>query len=224
MENENIKHKDFVPIKVLVVYSVLFFAAWFAYEFALLPLIEGIGNSTVESLLEDGVIKNLIWTVPAIFMVSKYRSEMSVNLRELFKFDKSQLKYLWIFAAFAGYIILSKVIHGGKLAVNDSFGWDKVIVCLFVGVTEETVFRGWLLNATVDKNKKAALIINALMFLAIHFPRWLYEGIFITNFVSLGFICIIVLSFVFSEMFIRTKSLVLPITLHMFWDLLMFML
>ena len=114
--------------------------------------------------------------------------------------------------------------NGGKLVINDTFGIDKIIIFLFVGVTEEFAFRGWLLNATIPRNENAAIAVNAVLFLAIHFPRWISEGIFISNFANRGFVSIIALSVIFSIIFIRSKNIILPITLHMLWDLLIFML
>ena len=70
------------------------------------------------------------------------------------------------------------------------------------------VFRGWLLNITVsEKRKWLPIMINAVMFLLIHFPIWIKSGVFIDSFTSLNFLC--------------SKSIWIPITLHMYWDLLM---
>ena len=97
-----------------------------------------------------------------------------------------------------------------------------MIDVLFVGITEEMVFRGWLLNITVTENRKwLPIIINAVMFLLIHFPIWIASGIFIDDFTSLNFLCVPALSIIFSWSFIKSKNIWIPITLHMYWDLLM---
>ena len=154
----------------------------------------------------------------------KYGDKLSVSFKDMFKWKKDCNKYLLIFPAFLAYVIFGIVVHGGKLAVSSSFGLAEIITVLFVGVTEEFVFRGWLLNATVRRNENIAIGVNAAMFLAIHFPKWIEEGVFISNFASFGFISIVALSVIFSLIFINTKNIVLPIALHMFWDLLIFML
>ncbi len=98
-----------------------------------------------------------------------------------------------------------------------------MIIVLFVGITEEMVFRGWLLNATVSEKKKwMPVIINSLMFLFIHFPKWIHEGCFVENFQNMGFLSIIILSIIFSWTFIKSKNIWISILLHMYWDLLMF--
>lgn len=112
----------------------------------------------------------------------------------------------------------------GKLEISSSFHYSYLIDVLFVGITEEVVFRGWLLNVTVNENRKwSPIIINAVMFLLIHFPIWIMSGEFIDAFVNLNFLCVPILSIIFSWSFIRSKSIWIPIALHMYWDLLMYL-
>ena len=62
------------------------------------------------------------------------------------------------------------------------------------------------------------IIINAVMFLLIHFPIWIASGIFIDAFTSLNFLCVPALSIIFSWSFIKSKNIWIPITLHIFKD------
>ena len=95
---------------------------------------------------------------------------------------------------------------------------------MFVGLTEETVFRGWLLNATIQEDKKwRSIIINAIMLLVIHFPVWIHTGVFISNITSFSFLSVLILSIIFSLTFIKSRNILIPIALHMYWDLLIFM-
>lgn len=213
-----------VPISTLCIYSIFFYPIWAVYHFFIEPLLMKIPNEALYTFVGDGIIKSLIWVLPAIILINKYKDKLSFNLKEMFSFTKESVKYLWVFAAFFVYIIIGILVRGGTISINNSFGLDDIIVVLFVGVTEEIVFRGWLLNATLKRNENIAIAVNAVMFLAIHFPIWICTGTFITNFTSLGFISLIALSVIFSLVFIKTKSLILPITLHMFWDLIIFML
>ena len=217
---------------VLIVYVIFFFAVWAAYTLVLQPIIcNALGEETlISSLLRSGVIKNLVWTLPAALLIVKYRSQCMVSLKEMFtQHARDWMRFLPVFLIFAVYIFISAWRTHGEIGIVDSFGIDEIITVLFVGLTEELVFRGWLLNATYkasDPPKKQYLAIglNALLFLCIHFPIWISKGIFVSNFISLGFLGILVLSVVFSMAFIRTKNIVIPIALHMFWDLLIFML
>lgn len=218
------KESDKVSIVLLVVYSAVFYLVWTVFHFFVEPFISKIPSEAAAALLSDGLIKNLIWTLPAVILIWKNSDKLSVGLKDLFAVNKASVKYLWLFPAFAAYIIVGILIHGGTIGISSDFGFPDIITVIFVGITEEIVFRGWLLNATLDRHEDAAIAINSIMFLAIHFPRWICEGVFIGNFESFGFVSIIALSVIFSILFAKTKSLFLPVTLHMFWDLLMFML
>ena len=134
------------------------------------------------------------------------------------------MPWLLVFPFFAVYLLFGAYrLHGG-LQILPDFGLSSVIVVLFVGLTEELVFRGWLLNLTYSESHKGVAIgINAVLFLMIHFPKWIMDGTFFSNFAHFGFISILLLSVLFSVIFVKTKSLLLPIGLHMFWDFLMMM-
>lgn len=216
---------------ILIIYTVCLFAVWATYTLLLKPVICGaLGETTaISSLLRNGVIKNLVWTVPAAFLITKYKENCMVSLKGMFtKASKGWQTYLVIFPCFVVYILIG-ALRGGGISISESFGIDSIITVLFVGLTEELVFRGWLLNATIKEDdtpqrQYIAIALNALAFLCIHFPIWISKGEFVSSFTSLGFLSILVLSVLFSIVFIRTKNLILPIALHMFWDLLVFML
>lgn len=138
---------------------------------------------------------------------------------------KTQLfRYFPIFILFTIYLFAGVLLQKGRISISASFQTSDLIIVLFVGITEEMVFRGWLLNAVVREKKKwIPVIINALLFLLIHFPKWICEGCFIENFQTLSFLSIIILSIIFSWTFIKSKNIWIPILLHMYWDLLMFL-
>ena len=170
------------------------------------------------------VIKGLIWTVPALLLIGKNPGFVKISLKEMFTVKVRWLRYLWLFALFAVYILAGAYHRTGTLAISKDFSMDHVIILLFVGITEETVFRGWLLNTMIsDKRKWPAVSVNALMFLVIHFPRWIVEGEFIASFIGFGFLSLIALSVAFSLVFVKSKNILVPICLHTFWDLLMFL-
>ena len=218
------KKSEYVPIKVLAIYSVIFYALWSVFHFFIDPILNGMSSKALSAFIGEGVIKNLIWTLPAVILMRKYSDKLSISFKDMFKWNKDCNKYLLVFPAFLAYIIFGIVMHGGTISVSSEFGLDKIITVLFVGVTEEFVFRGWLLNSTAPRNTDYAIAVNAVMFLAIHFPRWISEGVFITNFANLGFVSIVALSVIFSMIFVKSKNIILPIALHTFWDLIIFLL
>lgn len=209
----------------LIIYIIIFYALWIAFELIMKGILDSaITNVNVCQFVKSGIIKNLAWTLPAIMLVNHFKDEVYITLKEMFNIRVNWLKYLSIFIVFTIYLLIGSLLQNGRIAIVDDFGIDDIIIVLFVGLTEEMVFRGWLLNATIRADKKwKYIIINAAMFLAIHFPSWIYKGIFISSFTGVGFLSVLVLSVIFSWTFIKSRNILIPIALHMYWDLLMFM-
>ena len=212
-------------IKVSVIYVIALFCLWALIEivvFEKLKLI--IENDVLLQFIRTVLIKNCVWTLPAILLIHHFKSDVYISLKEMFSVKVNWLKYLPIFIVFSVYLLGGAILQNGKLEIASDFGFDKLIITLFVGITEELVFRGWLLNITISEDKKwRYILVNAIIFLALHFPIWISEGVFISNFASFGFLSVIVLSVIFSHTFIKSKNIVVPIALHMYWDLLVFM-
>lgn len=217
---------------VLIVYTAALYAVWIAWEFWGRGAVDAISdNVAFTQLIKSGIVKNAVWTLPAILLIKRFGSDVYITLREMFFAKVNWLRYLPLFAFSAAYILAGAVLHHGGLTLSDDFGAEKIIIVLFVGITEETVFRAWLLNASlrlwgapVSRHRQwLCLLLNAVMFLLIHFPVWIKSGVFVNNLTSLAFIEIIVLGVIFGLTFIRSRSIFVPLALHMFWDLLVFM-
>ena len=218
-DNQMIKQNK---VKVLVAYLIAFFSLWALVELVLFEKITSVvGNGVLSEFIREGVIKNLVWTVPAGVLIYRFKDEVFITLKEMFSSKVNWLKYLPVFIIFTIYLLGGAILQNGKLTISNNFGFENVISLLFVGLTEELVFRGWLLNLTVKENKKwISICINALLFLVIHFPIWIQEGVFISNFTSFGFLSILILSVIFSCTFIKSRNILVPIALHTYWNLL----
>ena len=210
-------------IPVIIIYSVLFYGIWTLWElFGRSAVSSFFTNEYLSRFIQEGIIKVLVWFLPAVCLVRYFKDDVYIGLKDMFTNRVKILKYLPVYLGFTVFLIIGAFITKGKLAVSDSFRYSDLIDVLFVGITEEMVFRGWLLNVTVsEKRKWLPIIINALMFLLIHFPIWIANGVFIDSFTSLNFLCVPILSVIFSWTFIKSKSIWIPITLHMYWDLLL---
>lgn len=217
---------------VLIVYTVAFYAIWIVWEFCGRDAVDTISESgALTQFIKSGIAKNAVWTLPAILLIKRFGPDVHITLKEMLSVKVNWLRYLPLFALSAAYILAGALLHHGELTLSDNFGIEKIITVLFVGVTEETVFRAWLLNASMrlfnapaSKNRQwLCLILNAVMFLLIHFPVWIKSGVFVGNLTSLAFLEIIVLGVIFGLTFIKSRSIFVPIALHMFWDLLVFM-
>lgn len=211
---------------VLLIYVVVFYGLWTLWEFWGRGVVDSaIPDPLLAQLVKSGVIKNLVWTLPAVLLIYRFGAELHITLKEMFSAKVNGWKYLPVFAAFTVYICAGSVLRNGRLAVSDGFAPHQLVTVLFVGLTEELVFRGWLLNATVRTDKKwTAILWNAVMFLIIHFPVWIHSGSFVSNFASLAFLELMALSMIFSWSFLKSRSILAPIALHMYWDLLVFLL
>lgn len=210
---------------ILIIYIIAFYTLWAVFEIVVKSMLSNIiTNDILCQLVKSGVIKNLIWTLPAILLIKYFNTEVYIPLNEMFAKKVNWLKYMPIFILFTIYILASVILINGNLVISDDFSKNDIIIVLFVGLTEEMVFRGWLLNATIHENKKWLYIfINGIMFLAIHFPKWFYDGIFISSFANFSFLGVMILSVIFSWTFIKSRNIFVPITLHMYWDLLIFL-
>ena len=216
----NSKKRSIIP--VLIVYSILFYTVWALNELFGKPFVESIcPNPVAAQFIKSIIVKTAVWAVPALLLIRRYDSEMRIHLKEMFTAKVEWLKWIPLYLFVTAYVLLVAYRTHGKIGISEEFGAEEILMFLDVGITEETVFRGWLLNATARGGKPwLAVLVNAVMFLAIHFPIWIAEGDFVQNITSGGFLFIMALSALFSYLFLKTRNLLVPITLHMYYDLL----
>lgn len=209
----------------LALYIPVFFGVWTLWEFRGKDLINAdVSNQALAQLVKSGLIKNLVWTLPALLLIHRFRDQMAGPPDQVFTAKVHWGRFLPVFLALTLWVLVGALLQKGRLAVSGGFGADELITVLFVGLTEELVFRGWLLNSTVQLlGRWPAILCNAVLFLAIHFPVWRHTGVFLTNFANLGFAGILALSVIFSLAFLRSGNILVPIALHMYWDLLAFL-
>ena len=221
---EKISERNHMRVSIAV-YLVLFYTVWSLWNFFGVDFTLGIvnDNQIIESVIA-GVLKSVVWILPAVLLIKRYEGEMEMGLKEMFTAKIEWKKYLPIYAIFVAYLFGSKLLRGEAIAVSPEFEPSKIIDDLFVGITEEMLFRGLLLNSALktSKNVYVPVIVNAGLFLLIHFPIWIHTGIFVSAFTQLGFVSIILLSFIFSQTFIGSRNIMVPVGLHMLWDLIMF--
>ncbi|MEI4802291.1 CPBP family intramembrane glutamic endopeptidase [Bacillus sp. FJAT-51639] len=88
---------------------------------------------------------------------------------------------------------------------------------LLVGITEEIVFRGFILQ---ELNKILSFwkanIITSFLFLIIHYAIWIYDGVF---FDLWSHIYVFLIGIFFGLIFKKTRSLWSVIILHSFHNL-----
>ncbi len=208
---------------LVVLYTILFFALWTVCELYLSPFLDkSIPSAVLLRLIKDGLIKNLLWTIPALLLIRYRKNDVYISLKEMFTKKVAWRNYLPIFLFFTAYLLVGAAIQNGKIEFVRPVNVAGLVSVMFVGITEELVFRGYLLNVTLGEQRKwFPVILNSILFLFIHFPIWISTGVFLENFANLGFLCVLGLSIIFSWSFIKSRNILVPICLHTYWDLLM---
>ena len=199
----------------LIIYILCFFAVWTVFELF-------IKDNINSQIIRSGVIKTVVWTLPAMILIHGFRDNVEIGLEEMFTTRVRWWRYLWVYALLAAWVMIGGLVRHNGL----SFGLtpSELVTVLFVGITEEMVFRGWLLNVMVyDMPRWLAIILNTVLFLLIHFPRLIQEGVLLNTFTSFDFIGLIALGVIFSVSFLRSKNILIPITVHMFYDFMVFL-
>lgn len=216
------KNRPQLTVGVIALYFMVFACLWAMRELIWGPLLEQMFSEWENVFIGIG-LKVLIWVVPSILLVRYFEQDMWLTLNEMVFSPVKWRKYCMVFAGFCLYYIIAAYGLFDQIAIHAGFKIEVFVgVILFVGVTEEAVFRGWLLNATLKKLPCcSAILINAVMFLSIHMPIWYYSNMFAVPIQLLrNSMTVFVLSLIFSWAFIRSKNIFVPILLHTSWDFL----
>lgn len=207
----------------LIVYLIIFFGIWSVRELAIQPVFLSPLDNIFSELI-GAFIKLLVWTLPAILLIRYFHNDMWIGLKEMFitkpKWFKDAPILLLVFVP-----ILQVLLHNHAIAIDPNFNPSRLIGgVLFVGITEEIVFRGFLLNVFLKKlEMKRAIAVNEVLFVLIHFPIWIYNGLDVTTILSSS-ITVFLLGVLFSYSFVKTRNIFVPIALHMIWNLLVIVL
>ena len=203
----------------IAVYLIIFFAIWSVRELYIRPVfldqLDGLAFQIAESSM-----KLLVWTLPAILLIKHFKDDMWISLKEMFTNRPKWFKQAPILLLVFVPLIQPLVVNGGLSIRTDFQPVSLIQGVLFVGVTEELVFRGFLLNAFLKKMKIIpAIALNEVLFALIHYPIWIYFGFGLTEILSASVQVFFIGAF-FSYSFLKTKNILVPIGLHMIWNLL----
>ncbi len=111
---------------------------------------------------------------------------------------------------------LNGIMHGGLSIIN------LIIGCFFIGVAEEFLCRGWLLNEFLERfgdTKKGvwySIIVSGLIFGVLHFSNVLYGQDLISTITQV--IGAAGTGIMFGIIYYKTKNIWSVILLHAFWD------
>lgn len=207
---------------MLIYYGALF-AVWVACTFFLFPAADSLaGNKWIFALIH-GAVKTAVWALPFVLLIKKYERDMLFTLKGMFVKWERRLLFLPVFLVIIAYYLIGAYISFGEISVHADFDPANIIgTVLVAGIVEELVFRGFFLNALMKMmSREKAAVVTALMFLAIHFPLWIMQGVFLNPLSALQACAgIALLSLLFSLMFVYSKNIVVPALAHMLWNFL----
>ena len=200
------------PVKTaLALYCCLFFSAWYLIRIFVFPAPPA----------QPDYLQLPVWLLPALLLLYHFREDVAVRPGELWKIRADALiVFVWAVPLFAVAVVLA--LYNGNMHLAVRFRPAELMETVVIAaVTEEVVFRGFILNVLLKTTeKRRAVLITTLIFTAVHIPIWLIRGVF--GWLP-GAVLTPVLVFstgvVYSLAFIKSKNVWAPIALHMVWNL-----
>ena len=222
-EEQQMKQTKNIRIIALIYFLVLY-ALWACLECVIVPKLKSQTLPVSVEIIKEIGCKMLVWFIPSLILILRHSDQLFLPKNELLGDAKKPVTYvpMCIFLLlFTAWFMIPNYLHNGKILFSSSFGAEDALVALFAGITEEIFFRGFLLNTTLkDRKPWLPILGNAVMFLTIHFPIWLREGLFTGYMTSFAFLQLMMLSVIFSWTFVKSRSLIAPVIIHAYWDLL----
>lgn len=192
------------------IYFILFYAVWALYRTFLYSSINEFG---FVGDLVHALVKIVVWAVPVFLYIKCIDKKSPLSYTRInVNVGRGLLIGAGIGLLYIGVNIL-KAFFIMKKGISFDLNLDTILnVVIITGITEEIVFRGFLMNkieAFVEF--WGANVITAVLFVTIHFPIWIMEGkgISIMNIVT-----VFALGVLFGYTYKKTNSLWTSILLH----------
>ncbi|PEA25647.1 CPBP family intramembrane metalloprotease [Bacillus cereus] len=197
-------------------------ARYFLIVFALLILVARSSNEVLENTfhIQNSSIINILifYILPIIWLFygyRKHRVSFSLFINRNETFNLVQVLYIAIMLCIFsyGYLILymysfawitpdfiMNALHEPIIDSTGGYVYQFIMVVFIAPIVGEFVFRGFLLQRFAAKwGTSIAMVVVALLFACLH----------------VDFLGAVVFSIVLSIVYIRTKSLLMPIAIHM---------
>ncbi|GAM12182.1 CAAX amino terminal protease family [Mesobacillus selenatarsenatis SF-1] len=201
------------------VYFIAFYTLWCIRELWLNLYLDSIDS--VPGAVTSAIIKIIIWVIPVILLVIIMEKRNPFSYLGLLYNVKNGLKWIgWASLVLLFYSILNITLLKNSIDFQlELREWLNVV--LLVGITEEIVFRGFLLRKLMDSFRFwIANAITALLFVSIHFPIWFYKGQFEFPYIFSSILTVFVLGIIFGFIYKKSKSLWSVIIIHSLYNLL----
>ncbi|SEK89488.1 CPBP family intramembrane glutamic endopeptidase [Ruminococcus albus] len=209
---------------IALIYFLLLYAMWACLECIIVPKLNLQTLPVSFDVIKEIGSKMLLWFIPSLFLILRHSDSMFIPKNEILGDTKETDTYIpmcFFILLFTAWFLIPNYLKYGTIRFSPSFHAIDILIYISVGITEEMFFRGFLLNTALkDRNQWIVFLGNAVMFLMIHFPIWFRKGLFTTYMTNFAFLQLIGLSLIFSWTFVKSRSIIVPIILHAYWDLL----
>src|SRR5699024_11055130 len=158
-------------------YFIVFYALWSIKELWLIQYLNLM--NPIFAAMVTAILKITIWIIPVFLLIVTLERKDPISYLGLKSNLKKGLKWTkWITFTIALYFTISGISMYLKFSLY--LGWDFWLYSfIFVGLTEEIVFRWYILRTLMVGLKFwQANTIAFLLFISIHFPIWIYNGLF----------------------------------------------
>ena len=200
---------------IIIISYIIFFAGWCLR----VVFLDTSGLGELSAWFVGFLIHVLWWPCFALLFISKYDASLNVSLKEMVCTPPK----LRILVPALGVTVAYNLI--GRMLDNSGYGtdmpvYDLIITVLTVGIFEESLFRGWFLNAiSVYTGERKANVISSVLFSLVHFPGWIKAGYDAQSLLITG-ASIFLVGLFFGYIFRKSRSIWTSSIVHSIWDML----
>ena len=177
---------------------------------------------------DELVAKPLVFVLPVLYYIVRVDkkplfSSLFINIKPKKLFSdllySLALAILFLGAAALALYLRFKEVHLPLFPPTNQIGWI-IILSLATGITEEILSRGFVLKHLYEESKNyfSSIFISSILFFILHIPI-LFANSKITGNLLLAFMATdMVLSIINGYLFLERKSLLPPILIHAFYN------
>lgn len=201
-------------IKYITSYYVFLFIVWGCYRL-LFQLPEPI---------ESFILKPIVWLLPLFLLLKKEGrrfTSLGINSEKFFPTIYLSLILGAIFS-FEGLFV--NYLKYGSLEFRAFVGESNFFILMFstlaTAISEELAFRGYIFNRLLDfsKNEWSSNLVTSVGWSIIHLPIAILDWQLSLYSLSIYLFLVFLFSFAACFVFARTKNVLAPILLHLFWQ------
>ncbi len=155
-----------------LLYLAGFFAAWTACVAVVYPRMLELGPGSLRYALLNVSLKSLVWIAPVLLYL---RFVDQVRPLEYLKLTRGWKRGVGYGLVIAAVNLVGAVLRYGIPDLADArVTWNGILsASLAVGVTEEIVFRGFVLQKLWERHGFGpANVVSSALFLLVHLPGW----------------------------------------------------